>query len=101
MTLQQVVQLLQAAIEASVYVSPREPGLTAAELYEVGRQVGLKDGEIGDALPKVATQYFGRANHRMLFPEHFWQSGFLIHTEEPDLRNPVAFDFVYSHSTSW
>jgi len=53
MPLQEVVQLLQAAIEASVYIAPTEPGLTATELYEIGKRTGLKEGEIGDAMPQV------------------------------------------------
>ena len=95
--MQQVVQLLQAAIEASVYVAPTDPGLTTAELYEVGRRLGLKDGEIGDAMPQVAVQYFGGSDRRLLSPEHAWaMPGHLIYMEDPELRNPEAFDFVVS-----
>jgi hypothetical protein len=94
---QQVVQLLQAAIEASVYIAPTEPGLTLTELFEIGNRIGLKDGEISDAMPQVATQYFGQPNRRLLLPEHLWHlSGFLIFREEPDLRSVEAFDFVVS-----
>jgi hypothetical protein len=94
---QEVVQLLQAAIEASVYIAPTEPGLTVSELYEVGKRIGLKDGEIGDAMPQVATQYFGGRDRRLLLAEQLWQMpGFLIFREEPDLRNVSAFDFVVS-----
>jgi hypothetical protein len=97
MSLDQVIHHLQAAIEASVYIAPTEPGLTAAELWEVGKRLDYKDGEIGDAMPKVATQYFGDANHRLLMGTIYWrQSGFLIFGEEPDHRKPEAFDFVFS-----
>lgn len=97
MPLQQIVTLLQAAIEASVYVAPTEPGLTVTELYEVGSRLGLKDGEIGDAIPQVATQYFGGRDRRQLLTEQFWHMpGFLIFAEEPDLRNDLAFDYVVS-----
>jgi hypothetical protein len=95
MPLQNVVQLLQAAIEASVYISPKEPGLTAAELYEVGKRIGLKEGEIGDAMPRVAPQTFGGRDRRLLLDESLWhQSGYFIFAEEPELRNVAAFDFV-------
>jgi hypothetical protein len=95
MPLQEVEQLLQAAIEASVYVTPTDPGLTAAELYEVGKRLGLKEGEIGDALPQVAMQYFGGRDRRLILPEALWHMpGFLIFTEDPDLRDVAAFDFV-------
>jgi hypothetical protein len=95
MPLQEVVQLLQAAIEASVYVAPTEPGLTASELSEVGKRLGFKEGEISDALPRIATKYFGKGHQRLLLADHFWHMpGYLIFAEEPDLRNPAAFDFV-------
>lgn len=96
MPLQEVVQLLQAAIEASVYIAPTEPGLTATELYELGTRLGLKEGEIGDAMPRVASEYFG-GRDRLLLDEPLWaMPGQLIFREEPDLRNPDAFDFVVS-----
>jgi hypothetical protein len=96
MPLQDVILLLQAAIEASVYVAPTEPGLTATELYEIGERIELKEGEIGDAMPRVATQYFG-GRDRLLLDEPLWvMPGQLIFREEPDLRNPDAFDFVVS-----
>lgn len=97
MPLDDVVRLLQAAIEASIYIAPTEPGLTTMELYEVGKRIGLKDGEIGDAMPKVAQQYFGGRDHRLLLDEALWHMpGFLVFLEDPDLRNVMAFDFVVS-----
>ena len=51
MGLQEVVQVLQAAIEASVYVAPTEPGLTGAELFEIGKRRGLKNGAFADLEP--------------------------------------------------
>lgn len=92
---QKIVRLLQAAIEASVYVAPTEPGLTAAELYEVGQRLGFKNGEIGDALPHVAQQTLGGRDRRLLLAEHAWHMpGYLVYREDPDLRNEEAFDFV-------
>lgn len=97
MPLQEVILLLQAAIEASIYVAPTEPGLTATELYEIGKRIGLKEGEIGDALPRVARRYFGGRDVRLLLDDPLWHMpGSLIFREEPDLRNPDAFDFVVS-----
>jgi hypothetical protein len=95
MALREVVQILQAAIEASVYIAPTEPGLNAAELSEVGKRIDLKEGEIGDAMPQVATQHFGGRDRRLLLNEALWHMpGHLIFGEDPDLRNPAAFDFV-------
>src|SRR5438552_1537676 len=97
MPLQEVIQALQAAIEASVYLAPTEPGLTALELYEIGKRLGFKEGEIGDAMSRVANQHLGAGDDRLLLDEHLWHlPGHLIFGEEPDLRNRAAFDFVVS-----
>ena len=47
---QEVQQFLAAALECSVYVAPKDPGLTHAELFEAGGRVGYQEGELGDAL---------------------------------------------------
>jgi len=86
-------KLLAAALEVSVYVVPAEPGLTRAELVEVGRQQGLKDGEIGDAIGELERQCSLSA--RLMLPSNvFVTAGYLSHVEEPDLRNHAAFDAV-------
>jgi hypothetical protein len=79
-----------------LYIAPTEPGLTVTELYEIGKRIGLKEGEIGGAIPHVARQYYGGGDRRLLLGEQLWQigPGVLIFVEEPDLRNPGAFDFV-------
>ena len=60
-------------------------------------RIGLKEGEIGDAMPRVARQYFGGGDRRLLLDEILWHMpGSLVFVEEPDLRNPDAFDFVVS-----
>ncbi|MDE2163157.1 MAG: hypothetical protein KGJ53_08345 [Alphaproteobacteria bacterium] len=90
-----VIANLQAALEASVYVSPAEHGLTISELYEVGKRMGLGEGEISDALPAVVQQHFGGRNDRLQLDDIHWHlSGFLGIREEPELRNDRAFDFV-------
>ncbi|HXE26991.1 MAG TPA: hypothetical protein VN656_00685 [Stellaceae bacterium] len=95
MALQDAIKLLQAALEASVYVSPAEHGLTFRELYEVGSRLGLGEGEIGDALPRVVQQGFGGRNERLQLDDMHWHmAGHLVFREDPDLRNELAFDFV-------
>jgi hypothetical protein len=94
MHLQEVMQILQTAIEASVYVAPTDFGLTHAELIEVGNRIGLKQGEITDALrwPNAYGQAPGR---RYSLPEHLWQLRAVPHHhEDPDYRKIDAFDFV-------
>ena len=45
----EVARVIKSALECSVYAAPTDPGLTVEEVYEVGRRLGLKEGEIGDA----------------------------------------------------
>jgi hypothetical protein len=91
----EVVGLLQAAIEASIYIAPTEPGLTIRELYEIGKQSGRQDGEINDAIRELTKQHYGHRDERIQVDEHLIHlCGHLIFAEEPDLRNPEAFDFV-------
>jgi hypothetical protein len=89
----EIISLLKAALECSIYISPRDPGLTHQELLEIGERAGYLDGEINDSLRNVVTAYFG------LQPKHLpseqdtsiWAAYF---PEEPEYRNFVAFDFV-------
>ena len=45
-----VVAAIQAALEASIFQAPRNPGLTSDELIEVLNKLDFKDGEIRDAI---------------------------------------------------
>jgi len=91
---QEIVALLKAALECSVYLSPRNPGLTGEELAEIGTKAGYLAGEVNDALPFVATAYFGRP--RRLLPSEqdtsFWA---IFFPEEPEYKNFDALDFVF------
>jgi hypothetical protein len=90
---QEVVRQLQACLEASVYVAPSDFGLTYDELMEVGKSLGLKEGEINDALPQVGP--IVRPTRRLVLPKHLWETlGHLAFLEDPDRRNVDAFDFV-------
>jgi hypothetical protein len=92
--LQQVAAFLRAALECSVYVAPTDPGLSTSELFEVGKRAGYQEGELGDALPRVATQYFGQARKSLPDPNPMWPTFVLPQT--PDYRNVAAFDSLYS-----
>ena len=92
-----VISFLRASLECSFYLAPRECGLTAEEMYEAAKRADFQQGEIGDALPKVATQYFGRGPRRLLPDQHataLW--GILSIPQNPEYRNIDAFDFVYA-----
>jgi hypothetical protein len=90
--LRHVAALFQGALECSLVLAPREPGLTSQELLEVGRRCGLKDGEMNDVL-QHATNY--AAGTRRLLPDKGTLEVFLFR-EEPELRNFDALDFVLS-----
>jgi hypothetical protein len=94
-TQQQIKAILSAALECSIYHAPTEPGLTFAELLEAGSRVGLQPGEINDVLPQVTTRYFGRGDQRLL-PDsnHTVMWMLFVPPQEPDYRNPAAFEFV-------
>lgn len=84
--------LLRQALLCSVFVDPTDPGLTDAEIYEIGRSAGFQDGEIGDTIPSVSRQDHGRfrsvaTNHDLLFSE-------IVETSNPPLLNRDAADFV-------
>jgi hypothetical protein len=71
--------------------------LTAEELTAAGEAAGFLPGEINDAFPYVTTQTFGGRSKRL--PLNRDQVILLMHfipREEPDYRNPDAFDFVFS-----
>jgi hypothetical protein len=56
---QEIVSLLKAALEASVYLSPRNPGLSFQELAEVAKRAGYLEGEVNDALRHAGLSFFG------------------------------------------
>jgi hypothetical protein len=56
---QEIIALLNTALECSVLVSPLDPGLTPDELREVGNRAGHQNGEINDALRHVTAVNLG------------------------------------------
>jgi hypothetical protein len=95
MSLQDVINFLNASLECSVYHAPKEPGLSYDEIQEIGKRAGFQPGEIGDALPRVTTQYFG-VPRLMPGRDVIATWSILILLKNPDYRNVNAFDFVYS-----
>ena len=55
---QEVERFIWHALEASVYVNPRDFGLTESELIEAGARHGFQSGEIRDALHRGSTDQF-------------------------------------------
>jgi hypothetical protein len=90
---QQVVQFLQAALECSIYIAPKDPGLTYDEIIEVGKRVGFQPGEIGDALQQIATQQVTvLQGQNRFYPDRstVMTMGIFALREEPDYRNFAA-----------
>ncbi|MDI4231685.1 hypothetical protein OZ411_02520 [Bradyrhizobium sp. Arg237L] len=96
MHLQKIQKFIAEALECSVYVNPREPGLTYDELKEIGARIGYREGEIGDAFRTMGL-YPLRRGSLLLGPEKqtlvTWK---FYMREEPEYRDLDAFDFVYS-----
>ena len=89
---QEVQEFVDSALESSLFLSPREPGLTHAEVVEAGARVGFLAGEIGDAIggATAGTRPLGgrlQPRHNVLW-DHFHFA------QDPDFRNIDAFDFV-------
>ncbi len=89
----EIVSLLNAALECSVYVSPRDPGLTYQELGEIAKRAGYLDGEINDALPHVGVGFFGRPRRMPSEQETaLWACFF---PEDPEYKDYAALDLVF------
>jgi hypothetical protein len=87
-----VAKVIQAALECSLTLAPREPGLNYDELLEIGRRLNFKDGEMHDVLRNAQNWDEGR---RRLLPEKGTYDLFVFR-EEPDYRNFRALDLVLS-----
>lgn len=81
-----VKNLVVWALEASMHVEPRKPGLTPAELVELGSSFGVKGDEVTDQLRGRAMEG-GRVLPFGIDPSFFG-------TYAGDLRNILAFDHV-------
>lgn len=99
--LQGITRFFQTALESSFHLAPREPGLTYAELLEIGQRGGFQDGEIRDALPQVVVQTFGGGSKRLIPNSTMIQHWAIFPlTQNPEFRNFDAFDFVMSEMNS-
>ncbi len=93
---QRVKNFISEALECSVFLNPREPGLTFAELKEIGARAGFREGEIGDAFIASGVHSVGRGSNR-LGPDRQTRNAWkVILPEAPEHRNLEAFDLVYS-----
>lgn len=90
-------RFVMAALEASIFVSPLEHGLTDDQLVSVGASFGLKQGELLDAAEvALKSREVERDGLRLRIAPHGGER-FLDFTRRPDddLRNPDAFEEIH------
>jgi hypothetical protein len=88
----EIIALLKAALECSVYVSPRDPGLTYDELAIIGTTAGYLEGEVNDALRHVGSRFYG-VPHIVPAEQDTTQWAFFF-PENPEYKDYAALDFV-------
>ncbi|GJD73603.1 hypothetical protein [Methylobacterium goesingense] len=88
----QINALLREALMCSLFVDPTSPGITVPELFEIGRQAGFQDGEIGDTIPHLSKEEGN--GFRYLPSHHDVIFGELLEAADPPLFDTVAADFV-------
>ena len=91
---QEIISFLKAALECSVYVSPRDPGLTYEEFVIIGTTAGYLDGEVNDALRHVGSRFFGVP--RILPAEQDANQWAFFFPENPEYKDYGALDFVFN-----
>jgi hypothetical protein len=90
---QEIIALLKAALECSVYVSPRDPGLTYEELTIIGTTARYLEGEINDALPHVGSRFYSVP--RIMPAEQDTSQWVFFFPENPEYKHYAALDFVF------
>jgi hypothetical protein len=94
--LNKVKTFIREAIECSVFIRPREPGLTFVEINEIGARIGFQPGEIGDSFRTMGLRTIGHGS-KLLAPEQHTVFNWKFYLpEDPEYRNFDAFDFVFT-----
>lgn len=90
-----VDDFVTAALDASVFLAPRDHGLTREEILAAGDRAGFRPGELSDAMGRLQSslswkqpKYRARSVHL----EHLWPD--FSFSFSPDFRNAEAFEFV-------
>lgn len=89
-------KLVEEALYCSIFAAPKSPGLSHAEIIEVGKRLNCREGELEDAIQYVLqTDRAGRVlgDRRLRTKDNPWLCDFLL-ADDPDYRNVHAFDFV-------
>ena len=93
MQLRDIVQVIETALECSVYHSPKAMGLTFDELVEIGSRMGIRKGELPDAIANQGLnrnrqnryEHCSTLQNKLMFP------GML----NPDYRPLKEMDFIH------
>src|SRR5580692_6643819 len=90
-----VVEFIKETIECSILISPRDCGLTHAEIQEAAKRAGFRPGETNDAIGRSCR----RDGDRCMFNQDFlfMHGGVSVDFNEryePDYRKWEAFEFV-------
>jgi hypothetical protein len=96
MYLDVVKKFIREALECSVFVSPRDPGLTFEEIHEIGARLKYQPGEINDARAGMSLLSVARGSKRLAPEQHTTFSWKIYIPEDPEYRNFEAFDFVFT-----
>lgn len=93
-----VEQFIRMALECSIFLSPRDPGLVHAEILEAASRAGFKEGETRDSIGAVVRRVtLGRTQPRLQLPKDDVPIDFGLDVLRPDFRNAKAFDFLVAH----
>jgi hypothetical protein len=90
---QEIISFLKTALECSVYISPRDPGLTYEELVIIGTTAGYLEGEVHDALRHVGIRFWGVP--RIVPAEQETTQWVFFFPEDPEYKDYAALDFVF------
>jgi hypothetical protein len=85
-----VVDFITCALEASILLSPRDPGLTRGEIVEAGGRVGMKPGELADGIPRVhAVDHWSAPRIQLTGGSATRLSADFNFVQDPDYRDSV------------
>ena len=92
---------INAALESSVFLDPRSPGLTAREVLEATKQAGFEKNESLSALQEL-TAFQEEEYERNLLPHPQMRTMWVNFAvwQAPEHRNILAFDFIHKELVS-
>lgn len=96
MHLQKVRTCVREALECSVFVSPRGPGLTFSEIHEVCTKMGFQPGETADGMAQENLYAIGRSSQLVGPTDDTKMQWKFYFRDDPELRDFKAFDFVHA-----